>query len=515
MSDGRIITGDELSQDTEVSCDVCIVGSGPGGSWLAHELVRQGKSVVMLEEGGYHTRREFDMTEARAFPNLYQDLGNRTTDDLSVSLLQGRSAGGGTTVNWCSSFRTPERILKHWAEHSGAEVSTALLTPHWEHIEKRLHVAEWPLESINRNNRILYEGLGKLGYHRAQIRRNVNNCLNLGYCGMGCPVDAKQSMLVTVIPDAVEKGLTVYANASARRFEWQGRKVSAVHVDILDPASNKPKAKLTVKAKLFSASGGALNTPGLLLRSGLDANGRVGQRTWLHPVVVMLGVFEEKVEAFSGAPQSIYSHQFVERGAGKVGFFLEVPPVHPMLGATVATGFGDRFLDLFSKLDRIQACIGITIDGLLPDEEGGTVRLRSGAYSRLSFDYHFTPAHWEAFHLACKEMAKIQFAAGAQEVYSLHLDPVKMSSAAEVDKLDAAAWEKLKLKVVTAHQMGGCAMGKDAGRSVVDPKLRYHGLDNLYVVDGSVFPTSLGVNPQLTIMGVSRWAAQHIGAAVA
>lgn len=516
MSDGRIITGDELTQDTEVSCDVCVIGSGPGGSWLAHELVRQGKSVVMLEEGGYHTRREFDMTEARAFPSLYQDLGNRTTDDLSVNLLQGRSVGGGTTVNWCSSFRTPDHVLKHWVEKNGSEFNTATLNPHWDHIEKRLHVAEWPLESINQNNKMLWDGLGKLGYHRGLIRRNVNNCLNLGYCGMGCPVDAKQSMLVTVIPDAVEKGLTVYSNASVRRLQWQGRKVQSVHADVLDPATDRPKGlKLTVKPKLVAVCGGALNSPALLLRSGLDHGGKVGLRTWLHPVVVMLARFEEQVNAFAGAPQSVYSHQFIERGAGKMGFFLEVPPVHPMLGATVSTTFGDKFLDLFENLDRVQACIGLVVDGFNPDEEGGTVRVRSDAYSRLSFDYRFTPAHWEAFRLASKEMAKVQFAAGAKSVHSLHFDSVTMNSPAEVDKLDAAAWEKLKLRIVTAHQMGGCPLGKDPEKSVVDPKLRYHDLDNLYVVDGSVFPTSLGVNPQLTIMAISRWASQHIGAAVA
>jgi choline dehydrogenase-like flavoprotein len=322
-------------------------------------------------------------------------------------------------------------------------------------------------------------------------------------------------MLVTVIPDAVEKGLTVYSNASVRKIQWQGRKAQAVHADVLDPTTDRPKGiKLTVKPKLVAVCGGALNTPALLLRSGLDHNGRVGQRTWLHPVVVMLARFEEQVNAFAGAPQSVYSHQFVERGAGKIGFFLEVPPIHPMLGATVATSFGDSFLQLFENLDKVQACIGITVDGLNPDEEGGTVRVRNDAYSRLSFDYRFTPAHWEAFRLACKEMAKIQFAAGAKSVHSLHFDSVTMTSAADVDKLDGAAWEKLKLRIVTAHQMGGCPLGKDPEKSVVDTKLRYHELDNLYVVDGSVFPTSLGVNPQLTIMGMSRWASTHIGAAV-
>jgi choline dehydrogenase-like flavoprotein len=513
---GRITTGDEVTKDTTLECDVCVVGSGSGGAWVAHELVKAGKSVVMLEEGGYHTRREFDMTEARAFPNLYQELGNRTTDDLSVSMLQGRSVGGSTTVNWCSSFRTPDRILKAWKDVHGIDtLSTEVLTPHWEAIEHRLHVAEWPLEAINENNRALWDGLGKLGYERGLIRRNVHNCLNLGYCGMGCPVDAKQSMLVTVLPDAVEKGLALYANASARSIEWSGRKISAVRADILDPVKNRPTGvTLTVKPKLLVCSGGAINTPGLLLRSGLDADRLVGRRTWIHPVVVTLAEFEKDIRAFSGAPQSVYSHHFIERGADKIGFFLEVPPVHPMLASTVSTGMGARLQELMTNLPKLQAMLAITVDGLLPDEEGATVALKDGGYSRYTLSYKFLEAHAEVFRVAIVEMAKLQFAAGAKRVVSLHMDPIVLESEQDISKLESAEYGPLKHKIVTAHQMGGCPMGKDPLKSVVDPHLKFHDMDNLYVVDGSVLPTSLGVNPQETIFGIARWAGQHIAQAV-
>lgn len=516
MTQGRIVTGPEITQDLNLECDVCIVGSGSGGAWTAHELAKQGKSVVMLEEGGYHTRREFDMTEPRAFQNLYQELGNRATDDLAMTILQGRSVGGGTTVNWCSSFRTPERILKIWRERHGIEtLSTQTLTPHWEQIEKRLHIAEWPLEMINANNKVLWDGLGKLGYERGLIRRNVNNCLNLGYCGMGCPVDAKQSMLVTVIPDAVEAGVTLYANTSARVLDWDGRKVTAVRAEVLDDATRKPTGvKVVVKAKVTVVSGGAINSPGLLMRSQLMSEGRVGEKTWFHPVLLMMGLFEHEVNAFRGAPQSVYSHHFVDRGPGKMGYFLEVPPVHPMLASTTATGSGPETMELMTKFNRLNVMLAIHVDGLSPDEEGGTVRLRDGAYNRYSIKYAFTPAHWEAFRSACKEMAKLQFAAGATMVRSLHLNPVTLNSAAEIDKLDDAAWEPMQVRVATAHQMGGCRMGKDPSTSVVDQHLKYHSLDNLFVVDGSVLPTSLGVNPQETIFGIARWAATHIGQAV-
>ena len=342
MTTGRIFTAEDLTTDVALECDVCVIGSGAGGAWTALELVKQGKHVVLLEEGGYHTRREFDMTEARAFPNLYQELGNRTTDDLSITMLQGRSVGGGTTVNWCSSFRTPQRIIDVWKNAHGIDtVTTEALTPHWEAIEQRLRIAEWPEAMMNANNKVLWDGLDKLGYSRGLIKRNVNGCLNLGYCGMGCPVDAKQSMLVTTLPDAVEKGLQLYANVSARSLDWSHRRVAAVHAEVIDPVKNVPTGvRVTVKPKLVVVSGGAINSPGLLLRSGLDSEGRVGSRTWLHPVVAMLAEFPHEVKAFSGAPQSVYSHQFSERSAGQLGFFLEVPPVHPMLGAPCVGGRG-------------------------------------------------------------------------------------------------------------------------------------------------------------------------------
>lgn len=516
MTAGRIYTGDELTTDKVIECDVCVIGSGSGGAWTAHELVKQGKRVVMLEEGGYHTRREFDMTEARALPNLYQELGSRSTDDLAITILQGRSVGGGTTVNWCSSFRTPQRILDVWKDRFGIDtLTTETLTPHWEAVERRLHIKEWPLEAINANNKVLWDGLGKLGYERGLIKRNVNNCLNLGYCGLGCPVDAKQSMLVTVLPDAVEKGLDLYANCSARVLEWSGRRVSAVKAEVLDPVKNKPTGvTITVKAKLTVVSGGAINSPGLLMRSGLDGDGRVGTHTWLHPVVAMMAEMPYEVHAFEGAPQSVYSHHFIDRGAGKVGYFLEVPPLQPMLGAVASSGMGGEVQDNLSRFPYINPMLAITVDGLLPDETGATVRLKDGGYSRFSIHYEFVPEQWDAFREACKEMARIQFAAGAKRVASLHLKPVVLNSVDEINKLDAAPWEPVKLRVLTAHQLGGCWMGNDPYASVVDPHLRYHSMDNLFVVDGSVLPTSLGVNPQETIFGIARWAATHIGQAV-
>ncbi len=516
MIDGAILTGDELKSDVVVDCDVCVIGSGSGGAWLAHELVKQGKRVVMLEEGGHHTRREFDMTEARAFSTLYQELGNRATDDLAITILQGRSVGGGTTVNWTTSFRTPDRILNHWRDVHGIDtLSPEILAPHFEAIEKRLHIAAWPEAMMNANNRVLWDGCGALGYERQMLRRNVNACLNLGTCGMGCPVDAKQSMLVTMIPDAVEAGLQVYANTSARSLRWTGRRVEAVVAEVLNPVTNRPTGvAVTVKPKLVCVSGGAINSPALLLRSGLEAQGRVGERTWVHPALISLGRFERQIKAYEGAPQSVSSHHFFDRGPGKMGFFIEVPPIHPMLTAVVLPTNGPDTQEQFRHYLNLNATLALMVDGLLPEEQGATVRLRSNGYSRFSINYHFSEALWEACKTAQRELARIQFAAGAIEVQTFHQRPVVMKSVDELYRIDDAMWEPTRVKLTTAHQLGGCSMGRDAATSVVDPTLRFHTMDNLFVVDGSVLPTSLGVNPQETIFAIARWAAKHIGQAV-
>jgi choline dehydrogenase-like flavoprotein len=309
--------------------------------------------------------------------------------------------------------------------------------------------------------------------------------------------------------------MTLFANTSARRLEVQGRKVVAVHAEVLDPTTQRPTgAKLTVRPKVTAVCGGAINSPGLLLRSGLTGNGQVGRRLFLHPVVASGALFDEPVEGFYGAPLSVGSHHFIDRGADRMGYLIEVPPIHPMLAGIVMPGFGAEHQDVMARLPYLNALIAITLDGVLPGDEGGTVALRTEGHGRYRIQYPLQPHNWEAFRHGLKEMARIQLAAGAKEVRSPHSEPVVMRSEADVARLDAAPYEPLRLKVSSAHQMGGCSMGKDPERSVVDSRFRYHHLDNLFVADGSVFPTALGVNPQHTIYGLARLASGFVADAV-
>ena len=507
-----IVRGDQVAKDVLLTPDVCIVGSGPGGAVMASRLAEAGAQVVVLEEGGYHLKDEFDMQEATAYPRLYQDRGNRATADLSIAVLQGRAVGGGTVVNWTTSFRTPDDVLAFWREKEGAALTPAALRPHFEEIERRLGIQKVDLEDVNANNRALYEGCRKLGWAVDTTSRNVRGCLRTGYCGMGCPVDAKQSAALTYLPDAVARGATVYANCRVRRIEWTGKRATAVVGEVLLPGTQEQTGRtVRVEPRVVVVCAGALNSPALLLRSGL-AQGPVGKKTWLHPTVAMIAMYRDPIEGFYGAPQSVASHHFAHRGAD-AGFFLEAAPVHPMLSGIALPGFGASVTGQMGLLPHVSVSIALMIDGFGDGEEGGTVTLRPDGGPRL--DYPQGARQFECFRASMEALARVHLANGALRVTSLHVPPVIIAVEHDLPALRAAPLGPNRCGVFTAHQMGGCRMGSDPARSVVNPELRHHFVENLWVADGSVFPTGLGVNPMESIYGVSSWAAQHVRSALA
>ena len=485
--------------------DVCVVGSGPGGAMVASRLAAAGAKVVVLEEGGYHQKDDFDMQESTAFPMLYQDRGNRATADLSISVLQGRAVGGGTVVNWTTSYRTPDDVLGYWRDQEGLALTPALLAPHFEEVERRLGIQKVELEDTNANNRSIYDGCKKLGWQVDTTRRNVRGCLRTGYCGMGCPVDAKQSAALTYLPDAVAHGAEVYARCRVQKIEWSGKRAVAAIGRVLH-GDRETGRTVRVEPRVMVIAGGALNSPALLLRSGIEA-GPVGKYTWLHPVVAVGAFYQQPVEGFYGAPQSVASHHFAHRREG-AGFFIEAAPVHPMLASIAMPGFGGPLRTRMGLLPNVAATLSLMIDGFDPSEAGGTVTLRGDGGPKL--DYPFTPRAYECFRAGMKAMAQLHLANGAREVVSFHATPVHLTREADLPLLDQAPLGPNLFAAFTAHQMGGCRMGADPARSVVNPQLRHHEIENLYVIDGSVFPTSLGVNPMESIYGLASWASDHL-----
>ncbi|WP_166361287.1 GMC family oxidoreductase [Pseudomonas akapageensis] len=499
-----------LEQDLTLEADVAIIGSGAGGATSAEILSAAGYRVLLIEEGPLKTSSDFKMLEAEAYSSLYQEGIGRMTKDGAITILQGRAVGGTTLINWTSSFRTPAPTLEYWArEHGVKGHSSEEMAPWFEQMEQRLGVAPWIMPP-NANNEVIRTGCEKLGYHWKVIPRNVRGCWNLGYCGMGCPVNAKQSMMVTTIPATLEKGGELLYLARAERFIFDGDKISSLQCLAMDPRCVAPNGRtITVKARHYVLAGGGINSPALLMRSNApDPHELLGKRTFLHVVNLSAGHFKEVVNPFYGAPQSIYSDHFqwLDGTTGRMSYKLEVPPLQPALATTLLGGFGKDNALQMEQLPHTHVMLALMRDGFHPESPGGSVHLRGDGTPVL--DYQVSAYTWDGLRRAFHSMAEIQFAAGAEAVMPLHSDARYVKTLAEARQMiDGLSLELYRTRLGSAHVMGGCAMGEDPKRAVTDSLGRHHQLQNLSIHDGSLFPTSIGANPQLSIYGLSAQLA--------
>lgn len=481
-----------------LSFDVLVIGSGPGGSLSALKAAKKGKKVAIIEMGLPLQTKDFVLDEATAFRNLYQEAAGRTTLNGGVTVLQGRALGGGSTVNWTSSFRTPELTLRYWQKFFGLKnLTLENLAPFFKEAEDLIGVSDWEV-APNLNNDLLAKGLAAIGAGHGLIKRNVRGCQNLGYCGFGCPTGAKQSSLVTTLPMAQELGAEIYCDAIAERFLWKNGRVHSLEVSVRGSSE-----KMFFEAQEFICAAGAIGSPALMLRSNVpDPYQKLGKRTFLHPTTISGAFFKDKVDPFYGAPQTVYSDHFLphELEEQATGFKLEVPPIHPLLLATSLPIFGEDHHNVMKKLPYIQATIALQRDGFHEESQGGQVILKRG---KPFLDYNFTPYMEEGFRRSLLTMGEAQLAAGAEEVMPIHRHGLRVKNLralkAHINQLSMKA---LELKVVSAHVMGGCAMGEKPQESVTDLQGRFHHFDNLYVRDGSLFPTGVGANPMLSIMGL-------------
>ena len=494
-----------ITAPLELEADVVIVGTGAGGGTAAETLSKAGLSVVLLEAGPLKTSSQFDMQERAAYRDLYQEGTGRGTKDGGMVILQGRSVGGSTTVNWTTSFRTPPETLKFWAEHMGVSgCSVEEMAPYFAHMEERLNIQQWS-QAPNANNAMLQKASEKLGYDWATIHRNVRGCLNLGFCGLGCPVDAKQSMLVTTIPVALDNKAKLIHHARVVRVLREGDVVIGVEAEALTPnVRGSTGQTITVRAKRTVLAGGAMNTPAILLRSEVpDPHGRIGKRTFLHPTTLTMAIYPETIDPFYGAPQSIYSDHFQWQSVhtGPVGFKLEAPPLQPAFAAGFYSTAGEEISSSMDQLPNTQCMIALMRDGFHEESQGGVVEL--GDAGQPVLDYPLNQYLLEGVHRSWGIMLEMQFATGCKSARPAH----KQARHYATWKEAKAALSELqiaphKVTVGSAHVMGGSAMGDDPRTSVADCDGKFHHLDNLYVMDGSLFPTSIGANPQLSIYGL-------------
>jgi choline dehydrogenase-like flavoprotein len=513
----KVMGGPFAPAPESLTCDVAIIGSGAGAGITAELLAKAGLAVVIIEEGPLKSSSDFNQKESEAYPQLYQESAARKTEDKAINILQGRCVGGSTTVNWTSSFRTPESTLAFWQDKFGLTgYTTDELSPYFEQAERRLNIGPW-LTQPNENNDLLRRGAAKLGIPALAIDRNVKGCWNLGSCGMGCPTNAKQSMLVTTIPAALDHGAQMLVETRAERFELANGRVTALLCASLasntaQAEQNRARVATKIVAKHYVLAGGAINSPTLLLRSGApDPHGNLGKRTFLHPVVMSSAVFEQKVEAWQGAPQTIYTNHFMETQAidGPIGYKLEAPPLHPVIFAATVPGMGQAQHDLLTAFPHMHTLLALMRDGFHDQSRGGMVKLRGDGSPVL--DYPLTDYVMDGARRAILSMMEIQFAAGASKVLPLHEMARPYITWTEArDALSTLPMKPMLTKVVSAHVMGGCGLAGTEKLGVTRPDGVHWQIENLSIHDGSLFPTSIGANPQLSIYGLVNRLTQDL-----
>ena len=486
--------------------DVVIVGSGAGGGTAAEALaplVREGRKVLVVEQGprlspGDFTGREIDMA-----PSLYEDEGGFLTADGTMTLAFGRAYGGSTVVYTGTSMRPPERVIRAWdvpgLDHADLDRRACRYAS-----ANNVHLL--PGELLNENNRLFVEGCRAAGYRAEQFPINVKGCRGSSLCNLGCPNGAKQGTHQVQLPAAERAGVEVVTRAAALRLEER-----AVVVRVSErPAGSKGLSSewapgdYRIPAGAVVLAGGAVGTPALLLRSGLPGlPRRVGEGFTCHPAHILVGEHPREITNDVGHPKSFFLDRAVEEG-----YVLETCMYFPFTTAKNLAGFGAPHSTLMRAYRRLQMILVLACDKAI---EGNRVSVDRGG--KPVVHYRFTPETVAALVRATRASARIFFGAGALRVHAPSADPplVEAAEAGRIDeRIDARHFKEGKISVSAAHLMGGCGMGRSAADSVTDSSGRVHGRPWLRVADSSLFPDSLEINPYLTIMALADRVAEGV-----
>lgn len=493
--------------DVRLRAEVCVIGSGAGGAVAAKELAEAGRDVVLLEQGGYYTKDDFTQREEEMMPLLFEEMGQRSTEDGSILILQGRNVGGSTVHNLCYCFRTPRPIVEKWRREDGLQWTYDELLPSFTRVETMLHVGPIPEVLVNTLNRKIREGCEKLGYHGIVAQHNRVNCTGSGFCILGCPFDAKQSMELTYIPAAVRAGARIYANCQVDHLETARDRVTAVVGRVVDERG-QTRGSVRVEASVVVLAAGAINSPHILLRSAATKDvGQVGKHLHLHPSVLLAGIYDEDIYGYQGIPQSYYVDEFIDLERDPDSGYI----IMPIFGFPVATaaqlpGFGLAHARLMQHYHRM---VGILV--LLHDRSSGEVRL--GGDGRPRIRYALLPEDQRAMAEGMRHCAEILFASGAKEVVvPYYRQPLWLRPGEDLSVIDRRGCRPGEIPLASTHPQGTCRMGENRARSVVNSFGRSHDLRNLFLCDMGIFPSSLGAPPQITTAALADLVAHYITA---
>ena len=487
-------------------CDVAIAGSGAGGAAAAATLAEAGLDVLVLESGPYVDHTGYPTDPLEAMPLFYRDGGMTiATGKPAIPVPVGRTVGGTTVINSGTCFRAPREVLEEWRDREGVDWATEL-DPLYEAAEEVLAVTPLDLETLGRNGQLCAEGAGALGASGGPISRNAGRCVQCSSCPLGCRIDAKRAAHVSYLPRAVAAGARVRAGVQVQRVLTEGGRATGLACRAGLPTTGAQEMRRNgrpasgrdwqVRAKAVISAGGAFGTPELLLRSGIRHRA-LGRHLHVHPAAWIGARYEEEVRGWEGVMQSYYVDQWQPEG-----ILLEATFTPLSFGAQWLPGVGPAFTDRVANFNHI-ASIGVH----LHDQSEGRVGLTSNGSLRLS--YHLLDEEARQIQFGIARAAEIHFAAGAIEVYP-NVGPVSVIKRGELERFESLRLRPGDLRLEAFHPMSPARMGSDPDTSVVDTTGAVGGIDGLYVADASLLPTSVGVNPMMTIVAGATHVARDV-----
>lgn len=496
-----------MSTVRTLHADVCVIGAGAGGAVVAAELAEGGLDVVVLEQGYRHDPDRFTARPPQMLAQLYRDGGQTlTVGTPPIMLPLGNGLGGTTLVNSGTCFRTPPRVLERWRDEFGLEVDEQSLRPCFKRVEQALSVNEVTPELAGANAAVARRGAERLGWSHGYLRRNARGCVGSGVCAFGCPTSAKQHTGITYIPRAEQAGARIVTGASVERVLVERGRVASVPSSgriasisgHLGGGAHRCRARgvsarltsgvgLEVHAPIVIVAAGTIHTPLLLDRSGLGGgSGQLGRNLSLHPATAAFALMDEVVDMAKGVPQSFYVDEFA--GEGIIFEGVAGPPAYAAMSLPLT---GERHTRAMSNYRHL-AQFGLMVS----DSSRGSVRSLAG---QTVIRYDVEDSDLQRFRDGLGRMRELLEAAGAREIYLPLPEGVQPERARLRD-----------LKLMAFHPLGTARADARASHGVIDGDLQVHGAEGVYVADGSAVPSSLGVNPQMTIMALATRLAFNL-----